>query len=236
MARLEKINNTTWKQPFRNRKKEFHLWGSHSEVAKYCKLLDGTKRLLQIQFESHHEIDIIDKFQITSGKEISFSKGFQDLIKPIILNNPNSYFLIKVLDVKSEDENTELFVTTGSATVKTRIGQAKFRRELIDYWKACAVTGVDLIDILMASHIKPWAESTDLERLDKYNGLLLNPMLDSLFDKGFITFSDIGEIIFSPLIEEFYKDLGVDDKSKLSQIESQHKIYLKYHRDNVFQS
>ena len=235
MAKLEKINVTSWKQPFKDRKKELTLWSTPDEVKKICKLEDGTKRLLQIQFEKHPELDTIDMFQITSGKEISFPKSFQNLVGPIIFNNPDSYFIVKVLDTDSNDSNTlEPFNTTGFANIKTRIGQFEFRNSLIDYWGCCAVSGINLIDILKASHIKPWSKSDDKERMDMFNGLLLNPMLDTLFDKGYVSFSDSGEIMLSPRITDLHSDIGINESSQLIKIEDQHKKYLSYHRDNIF--
>ena len=236
MASLEKITSTSWKQPFKDRKKEFHLWGSHTEVANHCNLQDGTKRLLNIQFENAHEIDITDRFQITSGKEISFPKELQNLIKPIILDNPQSYFIVRVIDVDSDDDSGSEISTTGSATIKTRIGQAKFRNSLMGYWsEQCAVTKTPLKTVLMASHIKPWARSTDTERLDKYNGLLLTPTLDSLFDKGLITFLEDGSIKLAEEVVPYSETLGINEKLSIA-IEEEHKKYLKYHRDNIFKS
>lgn len=98
MAKLIKLSDTSWRQPFADRKKEFHLWNSHPEVATFCKLEDGTKRLLNIKFEEKFKIDITDNFQITSGKEISFPKDLRDKIEKIILKNPESYFIVTVLD------------------------------------------------------------------------------------------------------------------------------------------
>ena len=103
-AKLEKLSNISWKQPFKDRKKEFHLFGTHKEVSEYCKLEDGTKRRLKIKFEDEFDIDVVDCFQITSGKEISFPSKFQELIKPIILNNPDSFFIVTVLDTDNDKE------------------------------------------------------------------------------------------------------------------------------------
>ncbi len=233
MAKLEKLSNTSWKQPLVDRKKEFHLWSSQSEVARYCDFKDGTKRLLSIEFEFNSDLNVIDRFQITSGKEIRFPKLFQDLVKPEILENPNSNFIVQVLD-DNEDGGLEGLPTTGSATIKTRIGQAGFRKDLINYWEGkCAVTGVSLENILMASHIKPWASSNDAERLDKYNGFLLSPTIDSIFDKGFITFSKNGNIEFSTQIEPFLNQLGLN-KTMSINLASEHEKYLDYHRVFVF--
>lgn len=233
LARLQKLSNISWKQPLVDRKKEFHLWSSHNDVAKYCNFKDGTKRLLSIEFECNSDLNVIDRFQITSGKEISFPKSFQGLVKPVILGNPNSNFIVKVLDA-NENGGFEELPTIGSATIKTRIGQAGFRKNLISYWDGkCAVTGVSLESILMASHIKPWAESSDAERLDKYNGFLLSPTIDSIFDKGLITFSKSGKIKFSTQIEPFLNQLGLK-KSMSINLADKHEKYLVYYRDSVF--
>ena len=57
----------------------------------------------------------------------------------------------------------------------------------MEYWDSkCAVTGLAIPELLKASHIKPWKDSTDEERLDIFNGLLLAPHLDAAFDRGFI--------------------------------------------------
>ncbi|NCB57021.1 MAG: HNH endonuclease [Gammaproteobacteria bacterium] len=236
MAKLEKITSTSWKQPFKDREKEFHLWGTHKEIADHCNLQDGTKRLLNIQFESNHEIDVTDHFQITSGREISFPKDFQELIKPVIKSNPQSYFIVRVLDVAVDVDAENEISTTGSATIKTRVGQAKFRNKLLDYWHGrCAVSGVEFKEILKASHIKPWSDSSDNERLDKFNGLLLTPNLDSLFDKGLITFKSDGVIELSQRILPFAAALGVNHQMRIS-LEPDHEKYLKYHRKNIFES
>jgi predicted restriction endonuclease len=234
MAKLEKITSSSWKQSFKDRKNNFSLWKSHKEVAEHCKLVDGVKRLLNIQFENHNEINVTDHFRITSGKEISFPKEFENLIKPIILSNPRSYFIVRVLDVEPDDETDTCFPTTGSATIKTRIGQTQFRNKLLEYWQnRCAVTGIELKEILKASHIKPWSASSDSERLDMYNGLLLVPTLDSLFDKGLITFDSKGLIQFSSNLTPLASNLGINSKMKI-KIDNMHEKYLHFHRNNVF--
>lgn len=234
MAALEKLSNTSWKQPFRDRKKELHLWGTHKEVADFCDLIDGEKRLLQITFESRYEIDVTDWFSITSGREISFTKEFQEFIKPIVFKNPDSFFVVRVADRACEGDYSATMQTSGSATVATRIGQARFRKDLINYWGGCAVTGTSLYEVLKASHIKPWSASSDKERLDHYNGLLLTPNIDALFDRGLITFSDSGEIMISNSILGHMNKLGIGNSIRLKKIEPQHKPYLKFHRENVF--
>lgn len=118
--------------------------------------------------------------------------------------------------------------------IKCRIGQGKFRDQLIEYWKSCSITGFKNIDLLIASHIKPWRDSSDIERLDVYNGLLLTPNLDKLFDKGYISFKDNGEILISKDLTD-YEALGVKKDMKTA-ISEQHKRYLEFHRTNIFEA
>lgn len=155
-----------------------------------------------------------------------------------------SYFLAVMAEYskpqnfnRAESEVIKAKKTEQESTTKSRIGQMQFRNGLLAYWDGgCAVTGVHNKDLLHASHIKPWKDSDDSERLDKYNGFLLSPDLDALFDCGLITFDDNREMRISPTIEKSeLKKLGVDDKMRLRQIEDKHKAYLKYHRDHIFQ-
>jgi hypothetical protein len=78
-----------------------------------------------------------------------------------------------------------------------RMGQGTFRTALIAFWGTCPIVQVDHPELLRASHIKPWAKSSDPERLDPFNGLLLSPNLDLLFDRGLISFEDDGTLLFS---------------------------------------
>ena len=100
-----------------------------------------------------------------------------------------------------------------------------------------SVTGLTLAEVLRASHIKPWAEcETDEERLDVFNGLLLAPHLDALFDKGLITFSDDGRMIYSRQLEyEHRQRLGLDDRLLRNvPLSDRHLKYLAWHRSKVF--
>jgi hypothetical protein len=122
---------------------------------------------------------------------------------------------------------------------KQRIGQALFRQALMDYWGgACAVTGLDVPELLRASHAKPWAKcDTDHERLDVFNGFLLAPHLDALFDQGLVTFSDSGEAIVSPRLTSAQRallGLEVESTFTLRWISPLHRPYLKWHRSQMF--
>jgi hypothetical protein len=115
---------------------------------------------------------------------------------------------------------------------RSRIGQGKFRNGVLKLWRRrCALTGCDNVDILVASHIKPWAESSNKERLDPHNGLLLLPNLDKLFDKGYITLSADGKVVISNKLTKTQCDaLGVY-KSMRAQFSHLAGNYMKYHRE-----
>jgi hypothetical protein len=118
---------------------------------------------------------------------------------------------------------------------KARIGQGVFRERLVTYWERCSVTGCEETSILIASHIKPWRNCTVDEAKTMTNGLLLIPNLDSLFDKGFISFDNDGAILLSPQLSSAVADqLGVKKSMCLRKIIPQHQPYLEFHRANIF--
>ena len=126
--------------------------------------------------------------------------------------------------------------TEREAIHKIRIGQSVFRERLIRLWEKCSVTGCSDTELLIASHIKPWAHCENDERLDVYNGLLLSPNIDRCFDKGYVSFDDDGKILISKkLNQENAELLGIQGQMKLSQIDESHRKYLAYHRSNIFQ-
>ncbi|MEZ5503362.1 MAG: HNH endonuclease [Halioglobus sp.] len=135
-------------------------------------------------------------------------------------------------DVSQIVDDTALSNTEKSALINTRLGQGTFRKKLIEHWRGCAVTGYSDTRFLVASHIKPWAKSTGKERLDPFNGLLLLPNLDKVFDLGYISFYASGVIRISSELEES-NTLGIHSKLKMT-LQAEHQVYLEYHNDKVF--
>ena len=138
-------------------------------------------------------------------------------------------------------EVAPIFGSTETARFQTvRTKQQEYRNQVLSLWHGrCAVTGVDEVSWLIASHIKPWRESTESERIDPKNSLLLSPNYDKLFDRGVISFSpDNGRIILPENASyQFWKNLdrlGIDDEKTLVCIPSGTDKYLDYHRKRVF--
>ena len=140
-------------------------------------------------------------------------------------------------DIAEADAANELspLRSQRDALIQARIGQGEFRLALLRYWGRCAVTGVSEPAVLRASHIKPWRESSNAERLDPNNGLLLAAHIDALFDAGLLTFEVDGAIRFSPLMAaEDLLQLGISAELRLRGITAMHEMYLMHHRKFVF--
>lgn len=118
--------------------------------------------------------------------------------------------------------------------IKVRVSQGKFRENLLKRDGKCVMCGLDIKSILVASHIKPWAVSDEHEKQDKDNGILLCANHDALFDKGYITFEESGDLKVSRTINKLdYNKLNIADSLSL-KINANQNMYMKYHRQNIF--
>jgi hypothetical protein len=122
--------------------------------------------------------------------------------------------------------------TEAERMVIQRIGQDVFRAALIDYWGSrCPLTGITDPALLRASHIVPWADCSDEQRLDVHNGLLLSALWDAAFDQGLVSFADDGTALASPkLSETARKALQVDSAPALSGLRVAHRSNFAAHR------
>lgn len=169
-------------------------------------------------------------------------KGFIEFVEILDDERLPHQFLFKVLgeqkltkDLIFEpvfSENTNK--TQSRSMVLSRIGQGKFRTGVLKLWNGCAVNKINIPELLKASHIKPWKDSDDVEKLDPYNGLLLSPIFDTLFDQGFISFCDDGKILLSKQILGLCKTLSISGTEKLVKVYSSNRVYLKFHREYIF--
>lgn len=126
--------------------------------------------------------------------------------------------------------------TERKGLVTSRVGQGYYRQQIVEKWKGeCPVSKSNIKQILISSHIVPWSESNDEERLDVENGILLSPNVDSLFDKHFISFEDTGEILISSKIDmDNLNSLGIS-QSTIIPVSEGMKKYLKRHRDKFYE-
>lgn len=187
-------------------------------------LLDlGLKNILA---DSLHGKDGYDSWFVTTPEMLA-----ENTPEPEIANNPGVEILsdLEALSTLPETERQSL--------VLSRVGQGEFRAQLVSYWNGCAVTGANCIPLLKASHIKPWRQSSDKERLDVFNGLLLSPNIDAAFDAGHITFDSEGKIMLAKAIVGTPAfQLHINAKLRINQklLRPEHEMYLKHHRHEVF--
>ena len=133
-------------------------------------------------------------------------------------------------------EDRRMAETERQALIQARRGQGQFRANVQQIERACRVTKVERPEHLIASHTKPWRDSTNDERLDGENGLLLTPTIDHLFDKGFISFEGNGDLILSPVADRTsLTRMGIAPERKLNvgAFSEGQRRFLEYHRENV---
>jgi HNH endonuclease len=137
-----------------------------------------------------------------------------------------------VADIEKIISNKTADPTIVRALVNARVGQGKFGLEVRKLWNhRCSVTGSTTKVALEASHIKRWADSNDIERLDPDNGLLLTANLHKLFDAGLISFEDSGKMLVSSKLSQSEREIFGLVGRELTQTPSpKTAIYLLHHR------
>ena len=136
----------------------------------------------------------------------------------------------------SIDSDAAIPQTERTALVQARRGQGIFRDNVRSIERACRITRVERMEHLIASHIQPWRDSSNEERLDGENGLLLTPTVDHLFDKGFISFENAGQIIVSPVADPLsLRRMGIDPDAQINVgvFSEGQRRFLEFHRENV---
>lgn len=132
--------------------------------------------------------------------------------------------------------DTTLPETERKAVILARRGQGLFKQRVMEIEKVCRITGVTRVEHLRASHCKPWRDSDNEERLDGENGLLLTPNADHLFDRGFISFEDSGDVLISPVAHlDSLTRLGLSPghRTNVGRFSEGQRKYLDFHRENV---
>lgn len=136
---------------------------------------------------------------------------------------------------KAIREDEAIPLTEREQLVKARIGQGLYRSRVEILESGCRITGVTDRRFLRASHIKPWSKSDSWEKLDGSNGLLLAPHVDHLFDKGFISFTDSGQLLCSTSLPEVVKvAFGISSPNSPAPLTENQSVYMQHHREHVF--
>lgn len=129
-----------------------------------------------------------------------------------------------------------------SKRTPSREGQQQYSKKVIEHMPQCPFTKISDERLLIASHIKPYRtcinEDKVNEAIDYYNGLALSPTYDKLFDQGYITFTDNGELVCGTQLTAYtWERLNINPNAKnvMRIYPEKRENYLEYHRQNVFQ-
>ena len=157
----------------------------------------------------------------------------EDAVNTAVRYDPTIERLVE--DAEAVLNDPELTSTERHVLATARVGQGIFKEQVRRFEPICRITGLSDSKYLIASHMRPWRDSNNAERLDGHNGLLLSPHVDHLFDRGLITFRNSGQPVVSAQMnsavpEYWHLELFRQGKPfSLKQIP-----YLEYHRDVIF--
>lgn len=235
--------------PFKDSKK------SHPEVRRFAKLIDRTPSSVNMKIGNFGSFDPELKRRGITGlqnasrldKEIwdEFHDNWQALIdesQRLIAEREAEIESAPDVITPDTEEHAQMRGKERLAVRKIRENQPFFRKAILSAYKsACCITGIDIETLLVASHIKPWAESDSTEKLNPHNGLCLNALHDRAFDRGLLALADDYRVIVSKRVSHSRNDAV---RSLLSGYEGQQiKLptrfiprpdFLEWHRNNIF--
>ena len=184
----------------------------------------------------------IEKYYLEAKKSKEWSAGIRGVLYREIKNDKSfkkideGTYSLADYDINKLVLSPKDLITTKDVITAIRIGQSQFRKKLIASLKKCPITGINDIRILTASHIKPWTQATNHERLDVSNGFLFSPTFDRLFDRGLISFSnDKGLLVSNTFSEKNLARLNLNQNQIITDLPIiGREEYLEYHRNKIF--
>ena len=177
---------------------------------------------------------LAEVLMVLIGQEVAALSLSAQAVKPVPADDLDYWEHKLELDIVGD---TSVRETERLAIVRARVGQGLFKERVSMIETKCRITGVENPVHLVASHCKPWRDSSTEERLDGENGLLLTPSIDHLFDRGFIGFENNGKLIISPVAHRpSLVRMGVETEQivNVGSFSSGQKQFLDFHRNSVF--
>src|SRR5258705_548674 len=189
-------------------------------------------------YESMREVspgDLIFSFVDTRVVAIGIAKSYcWECPKPIEFGSVGQNWESRIEQQIETDPSVN--ETDREAIVRARRGQGLFKQRVMRIETHCRITGVDNPSYLLASHCKPWRDSSNEERLNGENGLLLTPSIDLWFDRGFIGFEDSGNLIISPVAHKpSLQRMGLETKrvTNVGPFTDGQRQFLEFHRNAI---
>jgi len=213
-------------------------------IASLNKLLPSKYSPLQNNGNGNQVFYLYDiSYELASHLALLMDRFVLDLVKgdvvlDLLESQNTSKNLLAWEDIVQDDLELDPLIpeTTKEALVQSRRGQGKFRSELLKIENHCRVTKVDKREHLVASHTKPWRDSTNEERLDPENGFMLTPTIDHLFDRGFISFEASGALVVSSVAHtQSMERMGIFNHKEINvgTFSSGQRQYLDWHREFI---
>ncbi|MBQ8304473.1 MAG: HNH endonuclease [Clostridia bacterium] len=208
-------------------KLEFHR--THDKQNRYYLVLNGNKTgknpnrvaysfILNICLPRITKINFVKLINENTGELFIY-------LKPTYFEKNNKIDQLTLTDVTPKKSKSK---------EKTRKAQSKYRFELLQKMPACVITGVADDRLLIACHIKPYSICDEEEEFDANNGIIMTPTFHYMFDIGFISFKDNGELMISDFLSNLNKKRLDIYNGKPCAINTKSKKYLEYHRKNIF--
>ncbi len=226
----------------------------------YSKKLNETNEILEevIKYGFKKTYDAQNRYYLVLDveKDPTYNQNY-NYIRNISVPRVTKFCFIKLIDdrngkkyiymrpiyfnrVSGKEEVLENIIDEGAeqavveAKKKGRLKQQEYRQKLIMEMPACIFTSVTDDRILQACHIKPHRVCSDNEKYDYKNGITMTPTYHVLFDLGFISFKDSGELMVSPFLTNRNRQLLNLKNGKIYRLQNGSEEYLRYHRENIF--
>lgn len=231
------------------------MHSTNKEVIHLAQLIGRTPNSIALRLVNFASVDPVLKARGIKGMD-----GGTKIVQPIwdefFHNQEELVFLSEQILAQKENSSIEnkyndllfdikdLKGETAIRQVKTRVNQSVFRQMVLtNYTSKCAITRIDIPELLLASHIIPWSKSEE-HRLNPENGICFSALYDKAFDKGIIGINQSYEVILSTSIKKkkdslFYKNhFKPIEKMKITEPLKYlpRKEFLEYHLDTIFQS
>lgn len=193
----------------------------------------------------HRSPFFINKAGVLEGNQVYFAElpgadaaeFFERIRQELDAQRPGGLEAALSGSIESEVFSDDVPETTREALIKARVGQGQFRKDLMKMWNGrCCATGLSEPSLLRASHIVPWSQANNAERLDPYNGLLLSPAYDAAFDAHLITllpdgsWKKVGKVSDDDLRRAGLGDLA---EHSVQGLTPEHEAFLERHRQNA---
>lgn len=221
---------------------------TNKDIIHLASLINRTPSSVALRLANFASVD-----PVLQARGIKGMDGGKKIVQPIwdeFFNNQEELIFLSE-KILAEKENTsiekkydiqDLKGEDILRMVKTRVNQSVFRQMVLsNYNNKCAITGIDIPELLLASHIIPWSKNEE-HRLNPENGICFSALYDKAFDKGLIGINTNHEIIFSDSIKkkketEFYNRYFSsieNEKIIVAQKYLPRKEFLEYHLDTIF--